>query len=59
MIKIIKVKERNGGLDIIIKFNKEKLYSLLKALYNVSRGSKKLVKKFITESILNYAKENK
>lgn len=59
MIKVLKVKERNNGLDIVIDIDKEKLYPLLKALYNVQRASKKLVEKFVKEAIVNYAKENK
>ena len=59
MIKIIKVKERNKGLDITVDIDKEKLYPFLKSVYNVQRCSKKLVERFIIEAILNYVKENK
>ena len=59
MIKVIKVKERDNGLDVIVELNKEKVYPFLKSLYNVQRGSKKLVSRFIKEAILYYVKENK
>lgn len=59
MIKIIKVKEKNGGLDITVDIDKEKLYPFLKEVYNKKRAGKKLVERFIIEAILNYTKENK
>lgn len=57
MIKIIEVKERSNGLDVIVDINKQKLYPFLKSIYNIKRGSKKLVKRFLKEAILNYNKE--
>lgn len=57
MIKIIEVKERSNGLDVIVDINKQKLYPFLKSIYNIKRGSKKLVERFLKEAILNYNKE--
>lgn len=60
MIKVIKVIDNpDGSANIVVEFNKEKLYPFLKEIYNVKRGSKKLVSKFICEAVVNYAKENK
>ena len=59
MLKIIKVKEnRNGALSITCAVKKEQLYTYLKSLYKVSKGSSKLVKRFVIEAIHAYVEKN-
>ena len=56
MIKIIKVIDNpDGSANIEFEIDTKTLYPFLKRVYNVKRGSKKLVRKFILEAITSYA----
>jgi len=60
ILTILKVKDNSdGGATVDLKFDKERLYSLIKRFYNKKRGSKQLVEKFIKDAVNYYVKRQR
>ena len=60
IFKIVKIIDKpDGSADIIIEYDTKILYPVVRKCYEKKRGSKKLVKRFVLESIEYGIKRNK